>query len=94
MKNEPVIILVGGVGTVVHAAVGLFLAFGVHLSTAQQASILTFVAVVTTLALAVLTRRKVYAPDSVLDLAEKAYKAGLAEAGVSLPPLPPDLAAV
>lgn len=59
MKAEPVLIVVGAVGSVVTAIITLIVAFGVNVTADQSAAIVGLAAILTQLVTAVVSRGKV-----------------------------------
>lgn len=59
MDTNPVLIIVGGAGTVVMAVLGLVTAFATSLSAGQTSAVMALVGTVSTIVLAIITRSKV-----------------------------------
>ena len=64
MRNEP-LLTAGAIASVISALLVLLSSFGVPLTPEQGEAINGFVAVVTPIALALITRRWVYGPETV-----------------------------
>jgi len=71
MNSEPATI-VGTITGIAAAVVTLVVVFGLALTVAQQAAILGLVAVVAPVLSGIITRSKVYSPDSAARIAQEA----------------------
>lgn len=78
MKREPVLVIVGALGAVVHAGIALAVAFGVTLTQDQTAAVLGFAGAVVALVLAFAARSQVTPAAPVVPLADRLASAATA----------------
>lgn len=67
MTKNPVLLIIGGLGTIVQGGMGLLMAYGVDISKGKQAATTGFVTIIATLVLSIITRDKVTPYDPSVD---------------------------